>query len=422
MNDYFNRLTLSNYWDGRIPETGFERKSYTGRIFGYIGNKLIKVLLGQRGAGKSCLLRQLMSHLIDEGVSARNILYINRSFTGSGFLASREGLEDLLCTYRERIHPVGKIYIFIEEIQNVDGWEEFVFSHAQDYVNSCELFITGSNGEMLRADTAAVLQRHCVSFEIFPFSYAEYQEKERVEASAKAYTEYMERGGLPALSALPTEETHWNYVSSVKDTALFRDIIQRYRVKDSRLFEDVLIYLAGHLSELISVTNLVTYFNAQGRKTSYDTISNYISYLEATFLIHRAERCQARSKEILSGSCRYYVNDWALMHYLYPFYVREAETKLKNHVFLDLKRAGYTVYVGIHRNKLIDFLARKGDRIIYIQCAVSLNDEFATQALYASMEAIQDNYEKWVVSLDSVALPSKEGIRHIQAWRLGEML
>lgn len=422
MNDYFSKLTLSNYWDGKFPYAGFERKAYTSRIYGYIGNKLVKVLLGQRGAGKSCLLRQLVTHLLDEGVSARNILYINRSFTDSGFLSGREGLEDLLCTYRERIHPVGKIYIFIEEIQNVDGWEEFVYSHSQDYVNSCELFISGSNREMLAGDSVAVLHRHYVSFEIFPFSYAECQEKDREEASAKGYAEYMERGGLPALSALTGEEAQWNYISSLKNTALFRDIIQRYRVKDSRLFEDVLIYLAGHLSELISVTDLVSYFNARKRKTSYDTISNYIGYLEAAFLIHRVERCQARSKEVILGSCRYYVNDWALVHYLYPFYVRPPETKLKNHVCLDLKRAGYAVYVGIHRNKTIDFLARKNDRIIYIQCAVSLNDAPAARSLYASMEAIQDNYEKWVVSLDSVALPSKDGIRHIQAWKLGEML
>lgn len=108
MNDSFNELTLSNYWDGRFPDTGFARKSYTNRIFGYIGNKLIKVLFGQRGAGKSYLLRQIMVHLLDEGVSARNVLYISRSFTDSGFISGRGGLEDLLSVYRERLHPWGR--------------------------------------------------------------------------------------------------------------------------------------------------------------------------------------------------------------------------------------------------------------------------------------------------------------------------
>lgn len=422
MNDCFNELSLSNYWNGRLPEAGFIRKSYTNRIFGYIGNKLIKLLIGQRGAGKSYLLRQIMLHLLDEGVSARNILYINRSFTDSGFISGREGLEELLSTYRERIHPVGKIYLFIEEIQNVIGWEEFVYSHSQDYVNSSELFISGSGREILPYDTEGMPDRHYVSFEIFPFSYAEYRERVREEASGKSYAAYMEGCSLPRLSALSTEESKWNYVSSIKDTALFRDIVQQYRVKDPRLFEDVLIYLVAHLSELVSVTNLVTHFNSQQRKTSYDTIVNYISYLENTFLIHRVERCQVRSKEVVLGSCRYYINDWAFMRFLYPFFVREQDTKFKNHVYLELRRAGYAVYVGVHRNKVIDFLARKGDRIIYIQCVCALDNELTMQSLYASLEAIQDNYEKWIVSLDNVALPSKEGIRHIQVWKLAEML
>ena len=225
MNDSFNELTLSNYWDGRFPDTGFARKSYTNRIFGYIGNKLIKVLFGQRGAGKSYLLRQIMVHLLDEGVSARNVLYISRSFTDSGFISGREGLEELLSVYRERLHPVGKIYIFIEEIQNIDGWEEFVRAHSQDYVNSCELFISGSNRRMIPCDTEGIPDRHYVSFEVFPFSYAEYIEKESEEVSDKSYASYMEQGGLPRLSAFPSEESKWNYVSSLKDTALFRDVV-----------------------------------------------------------------------------------------------------------------------------------------------------------------------------------------------------
>ena len=110
------------------------------------------------------------------------------------------------------------------------------------------------------------------------------------------------------------------------------------------------------------------------------------------------------------------------MRFLYPFFAREQEAKFKNHVYLELRRAGYAVYVGVHRNKVIDFLARKGDRIIYIQCVSSLDNELMMQSLYASLEAIQDNYEKWVVSLDNVVLPSKEGIRHIQVWKLAEML
>lgn len=422
MNDCFNELARINYWNGRLPDGGFTRKDYISRIFGYIGNKLIKILVGQRGSGKSCLLRQIMLHLIDGGVSVRNILYINRSFTDSGFLPGRMGLEDLLFIYREKLHPVGKIYIFIEEIQNVDGWQQFVHSHSQDHASSCELFISGSNRQMLSGDTEALLFRHFISFEVFPFSYTEFTGSRREEVSGKSYSDYMEEGALPRLSGLISEEAKCNYVSSVKDTALFRDIVRKFRVKDPCLFEDVLMYLAGHLSEMVSVTDLVAHFTHRDRKTSYDTIANYIGYLEDTFLIHRVGRSQVRTKDVVLGSCRYYINDWAFIRFLYLFFTCDMDAKLKNFVYLDLRRAGYSVYVGIHRNKTIDFLARKEDRIIYIQCVESLEDKSVANVAYSSLESIQDNYEKWVVSLDNVLFPSKDGIRHIQAWKLAGML
>lgn len=149
-----------------------------------------------------------MLHLLDEGVSARNILYINRSFTDSGFISGREGLEELLSTYRERIHPVGKIYLFIEEIQNIIGWEEFVYSHSQDYVNSSELFHQWVRREdtSLRCGRDALDPWHYVSFEVFPFSYAEYRGRVREEASGKSYAAYMEGCSLPRLSTLSTED------------------------------------------------------------------------------------------------------------------------------------------------------------------------------------------------------------------------
>lgn len=422
MNEYFNELSCFNYWNGRLPECGVARKSYTNRILGYVGNKLVKVLVGQRGAGKGTLLRQIARYLIEEGVSPRNILYINKVLTDSGALTIREDLEGLLSTYQQKVHPIGKIYLLIEEIQNIEGWEQFVHAHSQDNVTSCELFISGSHRSMLVTGTDSLLSKHTVSFEIFPFSYTEYTESTRVEASGKSYAAYMEgRLSLPELSSLPSEEVRRRAVSAIRDAVLLRDVVQRYRIKDARLLEDVWVYLSSHLSELVSVTDLVRHFGSQNRKTSYDTVSNYIRALEDTFLIHRVERFQIRSKEVVLGNCKYYCNDWAWMHYLYPFFVQEQASQLENHLYLELRRSGYSVFTGVLRNKTVDFVARKGDRVLYLQCAPSLSDGVLLEQLYTSLEAIQDNYEKWVVSLDEFALPSREGIRHIQAWRLIEV-
>ena len=423
MNEYFNELSRFNYWNGRLPECGTARKSYTNRMLGYVGNKLVKVLVGQRGAGKGTLLRQIARYLIEEGVSPRNILHINKAFTDSGVLTDRADLEELLSTYREKVHPIGKIYLLIEEIQNIEGWEQFVHAHSQDNVASCELFVSGSHRSMLLAGTGSVMAKHTVSFEVFPFSYAEYVGMRRDEASGKSYAGYMEgSSSLPELVALPSDEIRQKTVMAIRNTVLLRDVIQRYRIKDARLLEDVMVYLFTHLTELVSITDLVRYFSAQNRKTSYDTVANYIRVLEDTFLLHRVERFQIKNKEVVLGSCKYYCNDWSLPRYLYPFFVYSQASRLENQVFLELRRAGYSVYTGVLRTRMIDFVARRGDRTLYLQCAPSLADEVLLNQFYLSLEAIQDNYEKWVVSLDQVTLPSKEGIRHIQAWRLGEIL
>lgn len=423
MNDIFDELVSSNYWNGKLPKVEFARKSYTNRIFGYVGNRLVKVLTGQRGVGKGCLLRQIIYQLIADGVSSRNILYISKKFTDSGVLSGYRDLDDLLFIYREKIHPVGKVYIFIEEIQKVEGWEHFVHSHSQDFVDTCELFISGSNQDMLSGEAEKLLARHYVSFEIFPFSFSEHRILERVEATGKNYAEYMGKGALPILFNLPDAEAGWKAISALRDTILFRDIIRRYRIKDARLLEDVFVYLCTHLAELITIGQLVSHFTTQNRKTSYDTVANYICYLEDTSLIHRVERYQIRSKEILLGSCKYYINDWAFMRHLYPFFAGSRKSCFENQVYLELRRAGYTVFVGVLRGgRLVDFVGRKKDRIVYLQCAPLLNDDFQVEQMYNTLEMIQDNYEKWVVSMDDTTLPSKEGIRHIQVWQLPEIL
>lgn len=418
MNEYFNELSRSNYWNGRLPECGFIRKSYINRLVGYMGNRLVKVLVGQRGAGKGYLLRQIARRLIEQGVSARNILYVSKVFTDSGVLTDRRGLEDILFTYQEKLHPVGKIYLLIEEIQNIEGWEAFVYAHSQDNVTSCELFISGSNLRMLSGETEPLLTRHCVSFEVFPFSYAEYTGMLREEASGKSYKSYMEGGALPELFALPSEEGKRKAVSAMRDTVLLRDVIQKYRIKDSKLLEDVLVYLCGHLSVPLSVADLVRFFSSQNRRTSYDTLTHYIRSLEDTCLVHRVERYHIKNKEVVLGSCKYYINDWALMRYVYSFFVHGQASSLENQVYLELRRAGFAVYSGMLRNRVIDFVARKGDRVLYLQCLPTVADEQLLEQAYTSLEAIQDNYEKWVVSLDEVALPSKEGIRHTPCWAL----
>ena len=422
MDDKFTSLKKYNFWSDEVPELGFLRKYYIDKIFQYTGNKLIKVLVGQRRAGKSYILRQIACKLKEKGIDPKNIFYINKEFIEFDFVRDYNDLEALLNTYRKALAPEGKIYLFIDEIQNIDGWECFVNSHAQDFAEQCEIFISGSNSKMLSGELATLLSGRYVSIEIHPFSFAEYAEKTNNRHSKQTYMEYMESGGLPELFALPTDESKKNYTSAIKDTVLLRDIIQRHNIKDPKLLEDIFIYLVNSASNLVSITNIINFFKSNNRKTTYDTISNYIGFIENTFLIHKSERYDIKGKDTISGVCKYYINDLSFKNYLYPGFGYGIGYKLENMVYLELRRAGYEVYVGAMRNKEIDFVAKKGDRTIYLQSTFSLADEQTSRREYASLEAITDNYEKWVVSLDDFVLPSNNGIRHIQAWNLNSQV
>jgi len=416
MEEYFEYLRKYNFWNGNVPEIGFVRKKYTDKIMDYTGSRLVKVLVGQRRTGKSYLLRQMAKRLLDSGVSPENIFYVNKEYIELDFVKTFGDLENLLGFYRNKLQPKGKIYLFIDEIQNIEGWERFVNSHSQDFAEECEIFISGSNSKMLSGELATLLSGRYVQFEVFPFSFAEFAGISGKEVSKPAYVEYLESGGLPELFALPNAETRRNYVAAVKDTVLLRDIVQRQSIKDAKLLEDIFIYLVNNASNLVSIPNIVNYFKSKNRKTTYDTVANYVGFIEDTFLIHKAERYDVRCKDTISGNCKYYVNDLSFKNLLYPGFGYGIGYKLENAVYLELRRAGFEVYVGTIQGKEVDFVAIKGDRKIYVQVAYLLADEQTVEREYAPLEIIPDNYKKMLVTMDDVRFPSRNGIIHKQIW------
>lgn len=422
MDEYFAPLRKYNVWDSKTFEWGYERKDYTDKIIDSCGNRLIKVLVGQRRSGKSYLLRQLIKRLVEQGIKPENTLYINLEFAEFDFLKTFLDLDKLVKSYKKELKPSGKIYLFIDEVQQIDGWEKIINSFSQDYIDSYEVFISGSNSKMLSGELATLLSGRYITFEVFPFSYSEFLGFTRKESGRQSYLEYMNNGGLPELFMLEKQELKRNYVSAIKDTVLLRDIIQRHSIRDPQLLEDLFVFLVNNASNLISVTNIVKYFKNLGRRTSFDAVSTYIGYIEDTFVVHRCDRYDIKGKDILAGNAKFYINDVAYKNYLYPGYGYGFGYLTENVLYLELRRAGFDVYVGSLRNKEVDFVARKADRIIYLQSAYLLADETTIEREYASLEAINDHYEKLVVSLDDMVLPSKGGIKHIQAWNLGEYL
>ena len=174
MIEIFNSVRKYNFWGGNVVETGFERTAYTDKIIQYTGNKLVKVLVGQRRAGKSYILRQLAARLLQQEIPAENILYINKEYMEFNMLQSADDLQTLYLEYRKTLKPNGKVYLFIDEIQYINQWERFVNSHSQDFAEPCELFISGSNSDLLSGELASLLSGRYIEFEILPYSFSEY--------------------------------------------------------------------------------------------------------------------------------------------------------------------------------------------------------------------------------------------------------
>lgn len=414
-----DKIGKYNFWNGNIPELGYFRTEYTDKIYNSIGNNLVKVLVGQRRAGKSFVLRQLAKRLLDSGVPAQNIIYINTEFLEFIDLKTVNDLQSLYQEFRDTLQPQGKIYMFLDEIQQIKGWERFVNSHSQDFVEPKEIFISGSNSDLLSGELASLLSGRYVEFEILPYSFHEYVDMQRLEVNRDNYIQFLQMGMLPELFHLQAEELRNNYVSVIKDTVMLRDIVHRYKVKDSILLDDLFRYVVNNAGRLFSVSNIVNYFKSIGRKTNYETISTYLSYLCKAFLIHRAERYNIAGKELISGNCKYYSNDLAYHNYLYRGFSYGYGNLLENAVYLDLRRQGYQVHVGVKEHSEVDFVAIRSDYKLYVQvCWQMAGDEDTAMREYAPLLGINDQYRKVVVSLDEVRFPNNNGVEHLFPWEI----
>lgn len=422
MDDKIFLLKQYNLWNGQLPDTGFIRNTYIDLLWKLTGNRLIKVLTGQRRVGKSYLLRQIAVKLINEGIPAQNIFMLNKEMEDFSFVKDDNILNDLFKLYLKELKPQGKVYIFLDEIQNISGWEHFVNSCSQDYMHDYEVFISGSNSKMLSGQLATLLSGRYVKIEVYPFSYGEYAGYSQSTINAESFSHYLHSSGMPELFRLPDDETRRYYISSLKDTILLRDIIEKYKIRDITLLESLFVYLVNNASNLLSVNNIVKYMKGQGRKVSYETIASYIQYMEDAYLLHHAERYNIKGRNIIGGPVKYYMNDLAFRNYLYKGFGYGDGYLLENGIFIELKRQGFDIYTGNVDEKEVDFIAIKSDRRIYVQATFSLQNEETARREYASLENINDSFEKYVVSMDTVTLPLNQGIRHVQAWDFGRIL
>ena len=407
-----------NYWENEKPVIGYERTTYLNRIKKYIGNNLVKVIVGQRRVGKSYLMRQVIHLLLKQQVNPRNIFYFNKEYLAFDEISGYNDLNNLIEEYFKEIKPNGKIYLFFDEIQQIHEWEKLVNSYSQDYTGSYEIFISGSNSKILSGELATYLSGRYIQFEVLSFSFNEYCGYYNLPSNRDSYVKYLQEGGMPELFNLPDEESKMHYISSLRDTIILRDIVDRYKIKDSVLLEDLFKFITNNTASLFSINNIVNYLSSSKRKTNYETISNYLEFLKNAFLVYECERFDIRCKSLLTGERKYYLNDLSFYNYLYPGFRHGAGYMLENIIYLHYRRFGYKIYTGIIKGREVDFVLQKGEEMNYVQVCYLLKDASTIEREFNSLKSIMDNHKKIVVSMDDIALKNNEGIKHQLAWNL----
>ncbi len=419
MKKVFEKIRQYNVWDTGSIHTGFERTAYIEKLSGYVGSKLVKILIGQRRVGKSYLLRQIINYLlVEKNVNPKNIFYVNKEYTAFDKVKNARDLEDLFQIYEMELNVSGKIYLFLDEIQDVEQWENFVNSYAQDFTADYEFFITGSNSKLLSGELASLLSGRYVQFEIFSFGFEEFTNYKQLPVNKETYLKYLQTGGLPELLRLQDDEIRQHYVESLKNTIILKDIVLRHQIKDVSLLEDIFKFLTVNVGNPVSVASIVAYFKSQQKKTNYETVSSYLHYLKNALIFHEVERYRLRGKKVLGGIRKYYLNDLAFKNYLFGYYPSDIGYNLENLVYLELKRKGYKIHIGQLDAQEIDFVAIKKDKTIYLQVAYLLSSEKTIEREFGNLLKIKDNHEKMVISLDDIQFSGYEGIKHFRPWEL----
>ena len=387
------------------------RQYYTELITPFINKNIIKVLTGQRRVGKSCILQQLRQQILESAPNA-NIIFINKEY--EEFSAIRTS-EDLSAYIIPRLHPDVTNYLFIDEVQDIQGFEHTLRSlQAQD---SCDIFITGSNATMLSSELSTYLAGRYIEFHIHSLTYQEYLTFHRVEASTQSLRNYLTFGGLPYLSNLPQQqEIVFEYLGNVFSTILLKDIVKREGIRNVDFLESLVLYTADNVGNLFSANNISRYLKSQRVNISPLQVINYLRSLQQAYLIHKVRRIEVAGLKMFANGDKYYFEDLGLRNCHLGFNLqRDIHKLIENAVYLHLLHCRFEVFTGQQSGgREVDFVARRGDKIIYIQATYLLSDDTTRQREFGNLLAIRNNYPKYVVSLDEWTSGSiTDGIQHL---------
>jgi predicted AAA+ superfamily ATPase len=374
------------------------RETYLSKIRPFIGKDIIKVLTGIRRGGKSVLLEQ-----IRDEINSPNTIFLNFEDLGNQHLCKYNAFHNYVC---EKIgNSKETFYLFFDEIQEVSGWEKAVNSLRVKF--SADIYITGSNSQLLSGELATYIAGRYVSFTVYPFSFAEF----RTVSADYTFDDYIKYGGMPFLSSIDfAPEISKNYLQDVFNSVMLKDIVKRNKIRDVDLLERIISYALANVGKSFSATSISKFFKAEKRTVAPETILNYLKACEESFLLYRLKSQDINGKKMLKVNEKYYVADHGLREAIVGANLENAEIILENIIGLELLRRGYKICVGRVGEKEIDFVGEKDGEKLYIQVCYLLNEETTVKREFGSLLDIKDNYPKYVLYKESSFRGNYEGI------------
>ena len=388
-----------------------ERPLYVDKIMAYVDTPFVKILTGVRRCGKSTILKMIMERLKTE----RNIpedRIISCRFDSMEY--EDMTAKQIYTLLKDQLSSTGRTYLFLDEVQEIKGWEKVVNSLASDF--DVDLYITGSNSRMMSSEIATYLTGRYISFRIFTLSFGEYlmfKSKFANVGEPKAeLANYVRLGGFPAthLQAYSQDEIY-TIVRDIYNSTIFSDIVKRNQVRKIDQLERVVKYTFNNVGNTFSAKSIADYLKAERRSLDNETVYSYLEKLEKAYLLHRCSRYDLQGKEILKTQEKFYLADVALRYSVLDYNADSVASSLENIVYLELCRRGYTVNVGKTGDSEIDFVAVRQNEKIYVQVTQEINSEKTEKREYSRLLEIPDNYPKFVLTTDEFAGGNYEGIK-----------
>ena len=378
------------------------REEYINKLKSYKDKQIIKVITGIRRSGKSTILNEFKKELIDQGILERNIISINFEDNNNRELLDFQKLHDYII---EKADKKCMNYIFLDEIQNVKEFQKCINSLLlRDYL---DIYITGSNSYMLSGELATYLTGRYIQIHVLPLSFKEYLSYYGEGDELRKYNEYSLYGGFPYLINLEKNNEKLEYLDSIYNTVIVKDVINRKKVND--------IMMLDSIGSSISTKKISDTLVSNGRKNSVHTIEEYVNSLLESYVLYKVNRFDIKGKQLLKTQEKYYLSDLGLRTYLLgKNNNKDLGHILENIIFLELKRKGYRVYIGKNDETEVDFVVETEDEYIYIQVALSVREEATLQRELKSLESISNHYKKYIITLD-YDTNNYNGIKQISA-------